>query len=316
MGRNHVNSTDAANLAYRQVAPGDRRLALMRLGGAGAMAIDDRGEAVALSDQARALGIGFEHLWGAYDAADNLGPVALLVPRTGRTAMLFISTPGLRSEVVITANLVRAVFDGCDGRRMRIIQALVSPVEPLEQQALAEAGMGELATLEYMQRSVPRSADPPDWPDDVQLLSYRDELRDQFIAALDASYEQTLDCPGLRGLRPTAEVLAGHQATGTFDPAAWTLLRRDGEPVGVMLLNPVPEQQSLELVYLGLAPSARGRGLARRLMQRALQLAAAARARRIALAVDHANTPATRLYRAAGFYRIARKLAMIKVLEA
>ena len=41
------------------------------------------------------------------------------------------------------------------------------------------------------------------------------------------------------------------------------VLRDQGAPAGCMLLNRCPEQRVVELVYIGLAPGLRGRGLSR-----------------------------------------------------
>jgi ribosomal protein S18 acetylase RimI-like enzyme len=126
-----------------------------------------------------------------------------------------------------------------------------------------------------------------------------------------ASYEATLDCPALCGVRRTEDILAGHMAAGQFKPDLWTLLECDGQPAGVLLLNPVPDAQCLELVYIGLSVAARGRGLGRRLMEHALWQAAEQPQPVIAVAVDRANVPATRLYRDFSFYRVATRVAMI-----
>jgi ribosomal protein S18 acetylase RimI-like enzyme len=54
------------------------------------------------------------------------------------------------------------------------------------------------------------------------------------------------------------------------------------------------------VIYLGLTPAARGRGLGRAVLRRALELARA-NTPRLELAVDLRNTPAVQLYRATGF---------------
>jgi len=139
-------------------------------------------------------------------------------------------------------------------------------------------------------------------------------VHDDFVRALDASYEQTRDCPKLRGLRATEDVIAGHKAAGRFEPDLWTLLRLDGEPAGVQLLAPVDEQGCVELVYLGLAPAARGRGLATLLIHQAYAACVGVGLPLLTLAVDRANDPAVRLYRGQGFYRVARRQALVRAI--
>lgn len=105
-------------------------------------------------------------------------------------------------------------------------------------------------------------------------------------------------------------------ATGRFEADLWTCLLAEDEPVGVMLLNVIPPREALELVYLGLAPRARGHGLARRLMLHGLSQVRRRHCRRMLLAVDERNEPAVRLYGELGFHPTTRKLAMIRSVGA
>ena len=83
----------------------------------------------------------------------------------------------------------------------------------------------------------------------------------QFVQAIARSYEQTLDCPALSGARDIQDVVEGHKSVGIFDPQLWSVLLRGDEPLGCLLLAEIPARNGIELVYLGLAPAARGRGL-------------------------------------------------------
>jgi GNAT superfamily N-acetyltransferase len=122
---------------------------------------------------------------------------------------------------------------------------------------------------------------------------------------------ESLDCPELTGLRPIAEVLAGHRATGLFDSSLWWVARRGEEPVGVMLLNRIPDVEALEVVYMGVAQAARGTGVADGLLDQAVAAAKQAGASTLALAVDQRNTPARRLYTRWGFTETGARDAWI-----
>ena len=111
------------------------------------------------------------------------------------------------------------------------------------------------------------------------------------------------------------DVIAGHKASGDFDPALWTLLLENGEPRGVLLLSPMRSADTLELVYLGLVPAARGRGLADLMVRQALSETARYGLTRLSLAVDEGNIPALRLYYRHGLKRVTSKLAMMRLLE-
>ena len=106
-----------------------------------------------------------------------------------------------------------------------------------------------------------------------------------------------------------------HHVVPLFDAALWSAFYYGDQPAGVLLLNPLLDRRELELVYLGLAPPFRGKGLATRLMRRALCTARVRGDAGIHLAVDQANTPAVKLYQHLGFRATARKLAMICVLK-
>jgi len=130
--------------------------------------------------------------------------------------------------------------------------------------------------------------------------------------ALVASYEGTQDCPELCGLRETADVLASHRSTGVWDPASWWLVLDRGVPRGVALFAHCPEVRSVELVYIGLGPSLRGRGIGRRLLELGLARACTLDADEMTCAVDRRNAPAMRLYETMGFAPFAQRVALVR----
>ena len=81
--------------------------------------------------------------------------------------------------------------------------------------------------------------------------------------ALERSYVDTLDCPELCGLRVVDDVLESHRSVGVFDPGMWWLVMAEDEPEGCMLLSACPEQNAVELVYLGISPRLRAGDWAR-----------------------------------------------------
>lgn len=78
------------------------------------------------------------------------------------------------------------------------------------------------------------------------------------------------------------------------------------------MLSEVPDRDVWEVVYLGLTPAARGRGLGRQAIAHALELARP-HASRLELAVDIRNRPATRLYNATGFAVFDRRSVHLAV---
>ena len=114
--------------------------------------------------------------------------------------------------------------------------------------------------------------------------------------------------PELEGVRSLDDIIEGHRATGRFVPDRWRLGQVPGEPghAVVLLLSDIPDRDVWEVVYLGLTPPARGRGLGRAAIQHALDLARP-HASRLELAVDIRNRPATRLYESVGFVPFDRR---------
>jgi len=253
-------------------------------------------------------------VWGCFDAKSKLTAMAVMAPQPGRTGLVFVTVPPSDRHIADHAALIDALVNDTDPAVVALAQALVDPNDVRHEAAFAAAGFETLATLCYLQMSGPKRAAEPDTPADVRFESYTPALRSTFEAALDATYEQTCDCPRLRGVRQTSDVLDGHMAAGRFEPALWTLMVVADEPAGVLLLNPVPEAQCLELVYIGIAAAHRGRGLGALLMRRAMWQWAQRRERFFTLAVDQTNTPAVRMYQRIGLKQADQRLAMMRRL--
>jgi ribosomal protein S18 acetylase RimI-like enzyme len=145
--------------------------------------------------------------------------------------------------------------------------------------------------------------------------AYSAETHALFGRIILDSYQNSLDCPALNGRRDIDDIIAGHQASGNFDPKLWFLLREGDTPLGVLLLSESLRSDSIELVYLGLTPAARGRKLGELMMRQAYATVSARNQPRLCLAVDSKNTPALKLYYRHGMHRIASKLALLRDLR-
>jgi len=284
---------DAAGLTVRRITPGEAQGA--------------RRAIRSWMDRVCAGGTPLDQLYGGFDPGGALSAAAILVPQPGRTGLIFAAPPSCGPEVSALGQVLRACCDRAPRQQVTLAQALLSPSERREAKALAQAGFEKLARLAYMQARIPRSPVAPPPPAGVELRPYDPTLHNQFIAALESTYEQTRDCPGLRGLRRTDDVLQGHRGVGLFDASLWTLVRIGGRPAGVVLLNRVPASGSVELVYLGVAPEHRRKGLGATLLQRAICQCAQRGESYMTLAVDTANAPAMALYRRWSFRRTATR---------
>jgi ribosomal protein S18 acetylase RimI-like enzyme len=153
-------------------------------------------------------------------------------------------------------------------------------------------------------------------PGDLQFQPYRDSDRDRLAHLVEETYVGTLDIPAMNGMRRIEDILGGYRQTGGFDPERWLLVVHRSELVGCLLLADHVEQGHWELMYMGLTPSARGRGWGLQMTRYAQWLARNAGCRAIIAAVDRANGPAIATYARAGFMEWERRRVFLKAYAA
>ena len=226
----------------------------------------------------------------------------------GRCANILL--PRMREwDEALAARLLRAAAARVNARDgARLIQVLVEPqaAETLTA-AVEQAGFEVLAMLAYLRRHVTHEERQAPLPPDLAWRRYWLLRHGQFAQTISATYKESLDCPGLAGLRTVDNAIATHKTTGIFSGRTWNLAMAAGKPVGIVLLNNL--QGRGDVVYLGVTPAARQRGFGRALVMRAVRDTADLGLPQIGLAVDVANTPAMRLYEKTGFKELRRRLA-------
>jgi len=189
---------------------------------------------------------------------------------------------------------------------------------------------------------------PLDWDAEESRLS--------FNQLVEATYSGTLDCPALAHYRTTSETLRGYQTSASFAPDLWFEVfdtnGSDNTPIGCMILakhdesqektetsdanrdtaeavssrtaetesnrNPAhsPEGPVLEIVYMGLIPETRGKGLGRRLVEQAAKVAVSLGGTRFILGVDQTNRPARDIYTAQGMTPLLSETVWVKRVES
>lgn len=215
--------------------------------------------------------------------------------------------------------LIRHALDDLRARGFRIAQALVdASASRTAAVDLARGGLTPITALTYLHRDTARPmglAFAGARPESFDWRPFGPESEAEFREVLQATYAGSLDMPELEGIRGLEDVLASHRAGGRFDPSRWQLGTVEGEPdaLALALLTAAPDRDAWEVSYLGLSPSARGRGLGRAALAHALDLARP-HAPRLELAVDARNLPADRLYRASGFRPFDRRGVYLAVL--
>lgn len=243
--------------------------------------------------------------------AGRLVGAALASPQPGQTAMVWPPRLVEGEPASESAALLDAVLAKLAESPILLAQALLPVDATADAERLEAAGFVHAADLLYL--VCPESAFPTSQVESaLQFEPYSDENRDRFERVVGATYEETLDCPQLDGVRDITDVLAGYRATGVFAPERWLLIRYEGQDVGCLILSDYPQQDQWELIYMGVVPRRRGRSFGLDIVRHAQWLVRRAGRKRLILAVDAANHPALRMYTEAGFEAWTRRRVYLK----
>ena len=229
---------------------------------------------------------------------------------------------GTADEIAVEDVLMTELCRRIDATDAKLAQSLLTPDDVVESKLLARHGFTHGADLYFLARTLQ--------PIDTQLLSrgpahdsplaqrvittetFDASNAERFASVLEQSYQHSLDCPDLKDFRSGAEALASHKLSGVFDPSAWSIYTIDGRDAGALLLNEHPDQNAIELVYMGVTPELRGNGLGREMLRRGLQLATKRSRAAMFLAVDCQNTYANAVYAEFSFAELARRRVMLR----
>ncbi len=237
---------------------------------------------------------------------------ASAIESPGRSALALIPPdPRCGERPAVVSLCLERVRQAAARHGVALLQALVLPEDANQASVCRGAGFAFLAELIYADRPVAQAVPIRLPATDLQFHNYSPSHHRLFARALELSYEQSLDCPKLTGLRTTDDILAGHRATGVHDPRLWFVAVRGGEAVGTLLLSPVPQRACVELVYMGVSAPARRQGIGDHLLAQAFKCCQERGFPTLTLAVDSANLPARRLYARWGFVETARRRAWV-----
>jgi len=243
--------------------------------------------------------------------------VALVVEGAGRTSMLFFSppdVPGVDRQwlVRLIGEISRDAIEG----GMSLVQALIEPGDGEQEAVLNEGGLILLADLVYMNRDLLSS--PPRGQSAREGLvwrNYKQFTEVELGEVISRTYVDSLDCPALRGVREMPDVVAGHKCSGVFCPEAWWIVAHGDQaaPAGCILVNDSIKTPVADIVYMGVVPEFRGRGLAAAMLERAATGASERNCEGISVAVDARNDYAIRVYEQSGFVELHRRLAYVEL---
>lgn len=257
---------------------------------------------------ARGHGSRYAALWWARRGRTCVA-AALVAESAGRTGMLIYSRPeAAEVDAESLAQLVRQISQDCLQQGLALVQSMTDPAAEAEAAMLRSAGFELLAELSHLKLELPARL-PPIGDQGLSWRTYGQFSDKQLADVISATYAGSLDVPALVGVRRLPDIIAGHKASGLFQPDSWWVLDADGTAAGCILMNDALAAGAAEVVYLGVLPAFRGRGYGRLMVRKAAQHAAARGLSRIKLAMDTRNVYAGQVYEAEGFRPENRRLA-------
>lgn len=230
----------------------------------------------------------------------------------GRTALVWPPRVVSGESARLADELIEVACRRLTDRDVQVAYTILDTVSPADDAVLRSAGFDPLADLLYL--ASPSGQFPSLRPaSPLEFETYCHDNHGRLVHVVEASYEQTLDCPRLNGVRAMEDVLAGYRATGVFDPERWLIVRHAGRDVGCLILADHPNHDNCELVYMGLVPSARGNGWGMLIARHGQWQAGRLGRQRMVLAVDAENAPAIAMYGAVGFKAWDRRHVYVRV---
>lgn len=251
---------------------------------------------------------------GAYRGTHLLG-VEMACMQPGRTAVIWPPRFLLPQGAEVGLALVEGVCQELAVQGTSLVYCFLEVGSGPESRLMQIAGFFHLAQLLYlvsMEEDFPSQSPPSP----LCFEPYCPQNHFRLLRTIEATYQESLDCPILNQRRAVEDVLAGYRATGVHRPELWQIVRAGPEDVGCLLLTDQPELESLELIYMGLVPSVRGRGWGVELARQAQWLTQLAGRRQLLLAVDANNWPAIRVYGAVGFRQWAERIVYGRFLAS
>ena len=306
-----MTSSARGQFDIRPAAPGQETEGVRLLLPAG----KSSGSDIQVNRMCRAFASGALPVAGLLQAwrSERLVGVVFVQLQPGKTATVWIPRLMEGEPEESAGRLLAAAAETAKKQGVRVAQALLPEGDSPDATRFAEAGFQPVADLDFLVASTQSVSQPA--VDPLTFEPFSETKRTRLTRLVDRTYERTLDCATLDGLRDVDDILAGYQATGQFDPARWLLVRYRRRDVGCLLLADHPESDHWELVYMGLVPEVRGRGFGLKVTRYAQWLAHAADRSSLVLAVDANNWPAQAVYSSAGFVRSDRRSAFLRVFE-
>jgi mycothiol synthase len=230
----------------------------------------------------------------------------ILEIRPGRVAALLTDRLGA-IEPGSAAGALRDALEFARRGKVRFIQSLVDPADERGAKLLQACGFSPVTEVLYLVCS-PAGREAAQNCESLRLVPVEDTpaMLQRLSQLILRTYEGSQDCPRLNGLRSLDEVIASYRAVGESGISRWFMAEHESADAGCILLAEHLAPRELEIVYMGIVPEFRGRGLGLDLVRYAQRLTGEWNFEQLSLAVDAENLPALGVYRAAGFQVAAK----------
>ncbi len=224
---------------------------------------------------------------------------AQLLP--GASAMIWPPrTENILERLETEKTLVRTLLLRLRSHGVKLVQAFLSLEDREGTASLTRNGFQSITRIWHMRRDRVLHVDTGSPAADLDFIPFAQCDCAKFQETLIETYESSLDCPELNGLRTLDEVILGFRKSAP-DLSRWWLLSKEGEAVGVLLLADGGQTNTWDVGYLGIAPSARRKGYSKAAMRFAIEQSITAKQQALTLIVDQRNDPAIKLYQSFDF---------------
>ena len=270
-----------------------------------------------LEDALRSSERGTLNLDGLLLAEEGEQPVGAALMMKQKDGIALVWPPVVSCQATDTENveqtLLARLCERIDESGSTLAQCLLPSDDVIETRLLEGHGFVHAADMYFLARTLKgHDLDGEGADERLDHEIFSEENANQFASVVERTYVDSLDCPFLNGFRNGRDALASHQLSGQYDPAGWRLYRSGSEVIGLLLLNEHPDQDAVELVYFGIVPEFRGKGLGRRVLADGIRAATLLDRAVMFLAVDCSNTYANALYSELGFTELARRRVMVR----
>jgi len=252
-------------------------------------------------------------LWVARDGTGLAGSILALALHGGAVVWPPRCRPSLLEKTAIENALIQHIESWAKSRGSRVAQVLLMPEDESDSECFIRNGFQQITRLLYWRHFLDLSAEELAKPERLQYCTADSVSESELETLVGLTYLESFDCPELNDARGAADFLAGHRAAAEYDPRCWWIAERNGQPLGVLLMNQT-ETDTWDMAYLGVVPEARRSGVGRELVRKALFEAKAAGMLTVTLAVDERNEPARQLYHRAGFELFDERIVLLKGL--